>query len=336
MASLKRSLPQLYWGTPSSLWKQVADASPGATFFHHPEWSQVLATTYGYGVHPAYLEFSNGRKALLPIWTRPIYKGMLVAAASGYEGGYGGLISTHFLSPEEMNDAYRLIGNRFPDLTVLSNPFSPYPHLPRATDEFEWVEVPASRVLRLACLDSLRQAYNRERQRASRRWQEAQVDTQVIAHPRIETIDWFYPIYEAATLDWAEQWRRPRRFFENLFEHCGPWLHLTTARLKGEVAGVELIAIRPPLAIGLMLTWKREWDDARVSTALTETSLAYAHANGCRWWDFGASGDRDQLNRFKETFGAQIWPLYEVRRQAWIIKALQTLRSPYHHVQTSP
>lgn len=335
MASIKRPMPQLYWGITESLWRQVADASPGATFFHRPEWAQVLARTYGYGIHPAYLEYPGGRKALLPIWTRPIYKGVLLAAASGYEGGYGGFISTGPLSAEELADGYRLVGNRFPDLTVLSNPFSPLAHLPSGGSEFEWTPLPETRVLRLAPLETLRAGYNRERQRASHRWQTAGVQTRVIPQPDPALIEVIYPIFERATRQWEPRWRRPRQFFEQLFQLARPWLHVTLAELHGQVAGAELALVDGQVAFGLILTWDHGCDDARISTALTEASLQHCHQQGCRWWDFGSSGHREQLNRFKETFGAQAWPLFEVRREAWIIKALQTIRSPYHHLHTA-
>ena len=318
---------RLSWDCPRSVWTSVLSHSPSATFFHSPEWADVVAAN-GLGQPRTLLaQWADGRQALCVLGIRPVWGGLVRAARSG-TGGHGGIVATGPLSDSERRLYFRSLWRRFPECGGSTNPFGE--PMPAATG-FMVTPAPPTMAVRLAPLAELRRRYHRERLRAVERYQQQGVALRVIPQPG--PADWqaFYQLYEQEVEHWRELGRpmhlaRDARWFQSLQSLAAKQLRLVVATVAGEVAGMLVYAGQHRVATELYMAWDRRFSQHQISTALKEACLIESHAHGYDYVDFMPSGGLTGVEHFKTSFGAEPLAISEFYHPSWPTRSLKVLR----------
>ncbi len=315
---------EIRWECQASLWQETLDCVPQATFFHTPAWAHLFAVTHGGHVDVLHASWPDGRRAVMPVGVRPVWHGLRQAAVTGIDGGYGGLLATGPLSLAEERQLYRIVWRRFPDIALTSNPFAESAPLLSLAGT---VSASHTYAVRLAPLPQLRRHYDKERQRAVRRYLDAGVQVRLIRRPDESDKRQFRRLYEQAAACWrlgpaGDRWTRDERWFQALWEQARRHLTLAVAAVDGAVAGMEILATQGRIATELMHVWDRRFAKQQVSTAIVEACLAFSHAQGCTYLDAVPSGPLDSLDYYKASFGAEALPIWTVSRMSPLSRAL--------------
>lgn len=315
------------WSVSESAWKAFLRACPRSTFYHTPAWYRANAETYGYDLAPALIRLSGGEEALLPLATRPKYRGLLREAISGLGGGYGGLVTPRPWPGDWVQAAYREVAATYPELYVYSNPFEYYYNAPRPGFGFRLTES-STQALALADLDALRERYSRSRRKQCRKAMAEGYQVQVFPRPGSGELERFYGVYREAVREWTSQrWVRPREFFERLLAYAPDESRLCFVLRDGEAVGVRWVASWGVVGVGLVHALRRDHEQGAASGALTEAALALCYQEGLRLYDFGASGQLAGIRYFKESFGALPLPGAIAERQGLAGRVLGQARS---------
>lgn len=303
----------LSWQADRATWDAVLTASPQATFFHSPAWADLfVAGGPGRRVEVLQAHWPDGRRAVVPMGVRRLWRGLVTLAASGMEYGYGGIVASGPLTASEQRALIRACQKRFPDWIGRSHPFDPFVAalgLPALQDDF------ATRVLPVLSLDRLRTGYNRERLRAMKRYQAQGVSVRVVGDPDPADRRCFERLYDLEVASWRDRgfdlrWARSATWFDRFWHVAKGRVRVAFATVAGDTVGAEVMVQQGRQATGLFLAWDRRFDECRVSTALTEACLQDCFDRGLTQWDFMPSGDNASLDRFKASFGAVSTPIW--------------------------
>lgn len=315
------------WTCSLATWRDLLPSCQDATFFHTPEWYLARAATSAVCVSPVHFLFDDGRQAVLPLALRSRYRGLVTEAIAGLENGYGGLVTSKPLRPAQVEEAYRLVRRRYPDLTVVGNPHARrfvgptsaeltmdytqvLPVLPPAEQERGFVEMRARHV------------------RAARRFG---VRIEVKHGLKPADAEVVYPLYAKHAAGWKyTRWVRDEAYFEALFAHAGHHVVLFSAYHGDTLLGVHLVAAYPPTAIQLHLASDGAHNRLNAGSLLVAEALAWCHENGLTAFDFLASGQLDGVKVFKASFGAEPQSYAIATQAGWVEQSLRTLRTLTH------
>lgn len=317
----------VHWQCPRDIWQRLVDQCHTATIFHSPVWADAIVTSGLGQIETVYAEWPDGRQALLVVELQQLWKGLVTKATIGLNGGYGGIIANGPLSPSESDSLFDTLKRRYPECAGTTNPMAGEP----APVGFTVVPAAPTRVLTLAPLDVLRQAYHQDRKQAVKRYHKHEVRVHIVTQPNAQDVREFYRLYQLEVASWRELGRNmqlelPEAWFKALFRSAAHHLRLAFATTAGETVGTAVYAVQGKQATELYLAWDRRFKAAQVSTALKEACLAEAHARGLAQMDFMASGDLDGVDRFKLSFGAvalPIWHYYQQTRRSSLLQGLK-------------
>jgi CelD/BcsL family acetyltransferase involved in cellulose biosynthesis len=303
------------WDATPAQWRGVLERSNQATFFHTPGWYQAHAEVSGYRPHAAIVRFEDGAEAILPMATRPAFRGLLTLAEAGIECGYGGLVATRSLGEAELKAAYRLVRARYANLHVMGNP--------HAALESAMAGGEASLVTTqlVPVLDADAQLKRMNPKRAARVKKAAKIgfELTVIPRPTREDVTRFYGMYAAHASYWQHRkWVRDEAYFQALLQHAGSDLVLFLVHLDGELAGFRLLGIQGGVAVGLHLATSPKHERLDAGPFMIAETLNWCRENGCTVFDFLPSGPLEGVKAYKASYGAEAVPFLSAStRSVW-------------------
>lgn len=309
----------LRWGCSADEWQAIVDRIPTATFFHTAAWAATYTASGRGRCDVLRADWPDGRQALIPVGVRRIWRGLGRSAAIGFDGGYGGILATAPLHPDERQWLWRRLSRRYGDWTLATNPFEPpaWPDLP-----VDLVPAGPTLAVPLAPLEVVRRRYDKERRHAARQAERnGVVVTEVPAdHPDRQARFWAQ--YHQAADAWRRlgrplTWIRDEAWFRALWQCAGDRLLLLMAHHEGRPVGAELLAIQGTIAVELFAAWDRQAAKLQVATALTEGAMHAALVRGCTLLDAMPSGPLRGVERFKASFGAVAHPIWHAHRRPW-------------------
>lgn len=299
------------WQISEPDWAQYLEACPNATIFHHPGWYRSHSEEHEAILCP-HFQWEDGYHAILPMLIRPKYKGLIREASAGAQHGYGGLVSPWTLSPEQVDEAYAVVRERFPNLRAYGNPFESFVNTPPVGPQAKRLEA-STQVLPILEPDAQRMRMNDTQQKHCKRAEKHGFRLEVIPGPTPAHVATFYGLYEAHSATWSyRRWVRDRRYFESLLEHLGPHLVLFLAWSEDRLSGFRLVGCYGRIVSDLYLATDKDAAKFHVGPHLVERPLAWCHAHGYKLFDFMPSGNLDGVMTYKASFGAEPLPLAEV------------------------
>jgi len=110
-------------------WEEVVTRCEGATFYHSPLWSKLLAETYShYKVLAKGFLFDDGSKAFLPLlgYKRGSFFKKTTRLKSMGFGSYGGLVATGNWNEDKNEQVYNWLKSSGASIYIDGNPFYTY------------------------------------------------------------------------------------------------------------------------------------------------------------------------------------------------------------------
>ena len=291
--------------TPS--WERLVQSSPEATFFHTPQWHEMVHQVYrDYTIATREFRFDDGTRAVVPLIQTK--QGGLIRGKSRFKssvfGGYGGIIAEKTLSSAQQDRIIGYLTGLRASISIDTNPFSPYrlPDTFDRKDDFTQArrlpETPEALLQKLArgARSNLNQAVKK-----GVTVRTARADQDVAA---------YYRIYQDTLRRWGDEtlFTYPEDFFITVLRHAGPSVKIWLAE-----AGDRIIAG------ACIFYWNRivsYWQGASLQDYFSWYPNNMLHMEIMReavgrrfaWYDFGPSGGQQGVSRFKKTFGAEKLP----------------------------
>ncbi|MDB5101817.1 MAG: putative methicillin resistance protein [Cyanobacteria bacterium RYN_339] len=311
-------MPNITWELPVEAWSAFVARCPDATFFHTPEWYAA----HGLPTATPLIRFEDGAEALLPLAVSRRFRGLVAEGLAGLENGYGGLVSPGPLTDAQVNAAYALVRQRFPDLAVVGNPFGAYPNLPAGSP----LALDATQVLPVVDREAQRKLMVATRRKHVAKALEAGFRLEVRTALQAEDAASFYPLYAERAAGWTyTKWVRDEAYFRRLCEAAGAKLALFLAYKNDELAGFRLLGLQGPVVMDLFLATAERHDRDQVGPYLVVEPLAWLHERGYELFDFQPSGRLEGVKAYKASFGATPREHATTRQAGWVGRGLDAL-----------
>lgn len=306
-------------------WRQIADRSPHATFFHTPEWYRLFHDTFpGTQITTRICTFEDGATAVLPLMRIPAGR-MRFRYVSGPAGVYGGWIGGEGFGQPNVERLLEHMRYKIPAFTWRLNPFDPHmkqlPMQPFQEDFTQIIDLEAG-------LPAIVKTWTKGHQAAIGQAQRAGVRVECAA----SLDEWreYFHCYEDSIRRWGSQAgsRYSWKFFENV-QALGPenvqlWLAKRDACI---LAGALCFYHNRHVVYWHGAAYERFFK-LRPSNLLQHEIIKDAIENQYTWYDFNPSGGHAPVVSFKKSFGAykRSCPLFRSEpRWRWYAETLSRI-----------
>lgn len=290
---------------PLDVWQEVAETCPWATFFHTPAWASVYTQTFPrYAVASRGFVWDNGARAVIPFLAeeKKRFLQRKIKFKSMEPGVYGGIIADRDLSAQEVEELIRSIlaiknaGGR-----IVGNPFKEF-MLPSA---FKKKALFTQMIDLTPGAEELWRRFSRGQKSNINQAQRKNITVRLARNT--QDIETYYEIYLQTVQRWGKNLAAeyPRELFLNLYGQRDNHIRFYLAEKDDRIlAGI------------IVLAWNKKliyWHGCSRGEALKEypnnllhyTVIIWGSENGYTWYDMGPSMDREGVERFKASFGAE-------------------------------
>jgi hypothetical protein len=221
-------------------------------------------------------------------------------ALAGIETGYGGLVSPEPLSSAQVDEAYRLVLARYPELVITSNPHEAYSNLPSwLTPQMDFTQVAP-----LLPPDEQRKLMSRSRLKTIKAADEENYDLIIKEGLSPRDVIEFYGCYAEHASEWSyDKFVRNEAYFQSLLRHAGQDLVLFLAYRDEFLAGFRLLGCYGRNVMALNVARAKRYKDWNVGPYLAAESMAWCHEQGYAAMDFMPSGRLESVRSYKASFG---------------------------------
>jgi hypothetical protein len=285
-------------------WDETWETCDYATYFHSREWAELWERYSERRLRPwpKLLEFSDGRRLVLPLTARVGRFGMLQGWVSSPEGTFGGWISTDELTRAHVKLAVEWLLRECPDLIWRANPyFEPQDYVDGLGARED-----VTHVLGLADgYDTIAERWKKSCRGAARKAARSGVSVREAGSEG----DWteYVACYESSLSRWGDAAveRYAPKLFEILRELRSPHVRLWLALLEDAVvAGALCFYSRSHVVYWHGAARAEHFDKCPVNALIAEI-LRDSCESGYRWFDFNPSGGHKGVESFKTSFGAR-------------------------------
>ena len=312
----------------SSEWDETWEACPWATYFHSREWAEVWERYSARRLRPAprYLEFTDGRRLILPLSARFGRFGLLHGWESSPGGTFGGWISTDDLGREHVALAVGWLRRECPDLIWRVNPyFEPHDYV----DDLG-ARPDVTHALDLSSgYDAIVERWKQEGGATARKIRKAERRGIRVREAGSEA-DWtdYVACYESSLSRWGD----------NVSMRYAPWLFEILRELRSPRTRLWLAVLGETVVAGALCFYARahvvywhgaaraEHFDKRPVNALMDGIIRHACAEGYRWFDLNPSGGHRGVESFKSSLGAATLGCPVVVQSSTVHPALRLLQ----------
>ena len=313
------------WQVTDPAWHQHVAACPDATFFHTRGWYAAQAECMGYTTAPCLVQLADGTEVLVPLATRPCFRGLVRQAHVGIEGGYGGVLAPRPLTDAELARVYRAVHARHRDLVVVGNPHAALPQLPARAPRTG----ATTQVVPLLPREEQLRRMDESRRKKVRRAQLVGFTLEVIHPVTPVDVTRFFALYAERAADWSSRrWVRDAAYFRALTRHAGDQLALFLVHRGGELAGFQLVGLTGPTVMAMILATARAHEPDQVGAFLAVEPMAWCQERGYTGYDLLASGPLDTVRVYKASLGAETLP-YDTATLTGLVSQSMRLAWPW-------
>ena len=284
----------------NSVWRQCTYA----TYFHSKEWAELWSRYTGgwFRTSPLFVEFSDGKEALLPL-TCEVWEGSVRGFVSSPPDTYGGWISV-----DAIDRAHAILMKDYmtTQLGKLDWQINPFDELVSAiqVDTNEPDETHAI---------NLRKGFDAvylDWSSACRRAEKKARQSGVLVRLADKEEDWrdYYRVYEDSQRRWGGgalsqyEWRLFQGMHDLHSDHLRLWLATTN---EGRIVAGAVMGYARTHAVYWHGAALEEYLALRPVNLLFSEVIRAACEQGFEWFDFNSSAGLDGVRRFKESFGAK-------------------------------
>ena len=268
------------------------------------------------------VQFSDGKKALLPLSCHKIANGLMKRYLSSPARTYGGPISLDGLEADHRKLLYQYFLKHYPNIVLRINPFdSPYDIealKPSMADETCVLELSRN-------FDEIVHTWTKGHRSAVTKAMKAGITIR-LAH---SADDWkrYYDIYLSSFRRWGDKatskyhWE----FFKILSDLNTPYVKLWLAEFERQcVAGAVIFYARNHAVYGYAAALEEFFSMRPVNLLLFEV-IKDASSRKFSWFDFNPSGGHEGVMKFKQSFGSQKMSCPIVDKQSFVLKNMEKL-----------
>lgn len=298
-----------------SLWQEIADKSPSATFYHTPAWGKILCETFPRWKDATIgIEYEDGNHAIFPMLRRSAVLGKMPIYwhESIVPGAYGGPIFQSPPSLEHKGVIEKILAN-YKNLLIVGNPFFDW----HCRENFSRYET-FIQILQLSPdFGKIWRNYSKGRRHTINYARRQGV---VVREDNFSnSFQLYYKIYRRQLNRWGKNAtdNYPLRLFENLasFAQTHSQVKLWAAFLDDKMISGLLVFYHNKH----LVTWHGatldEYFEYRPVDILYSTVIEDACKRGLEIFDFANSGGHQNVVNYKERFGAKKIPLAIYRRR---------------------
>lgn len=308
-------------------WDSIWAVCPYATFYHSRKWIELWCE-YNEGhitPEPIAVEFSDGKKAIIPMARKTAYRGLISTLVSSPMGTYGGWISNDALGGKHVQVLVEYLLSR-DSLRWRINPFDINTPVFLATDTAADVSGAGMPNISMdythvvdttAGFDAVEAAISKSNLRSIRRAFRFGIE---VFEARSEK-EWagYFDIYSDALQRWGANATSNYRinFFEKMRKIGSPDVQLRLAIYKNRpIAGVVFLKSPRHISIWHAAT-RTDYLHLSPSNILVYFALEEACRTGINWFDFNPSGGHAGVAHSKERFGSAKLPCPEIVIKSW-------------------
>ncbi len=283
-------------------WDQIWRSCDYATYFHSREWAEVWSsyTTGRIRPEPVVIEFSDGKKGILPVSVTTKLKGLVKECISSPAGTFGGWISKDSLTAVHSELLVDFLTNKYAKLTWRLNPYDKV---------VLQVFVPVSRqddTLSLSLSDDFEKIlskWTKGHSSAARKARKAGVSVRCATALN----DWvdYYRIYENSLRRWGDSatskydWKLFHEFWRRKSPNIKLWLSL----YEGNIIAGALCFYSKQNCVYWHGAALSEFFGVRPVNLLMYEAIRHACNSNLSWFDFNPSGGHEGVQAFKKSFG---------------------------------
>lgn len=313
----------------SSEWQRVWEQCDYATYFHSPEWIDILHSYSGENITPysRQITFSDGKSAILVLSATKVVKGWITVYESAPLSVYGGWISADSLNDKHAALITSLWHKKYPRFIWRANPFHPLVATflsQKGFKEDHTYAVPLQKYR-----NDLIKKLRRNTLRNIRKAEKMEFSFDKIQEHHISD---YYDIYKQSQERWKGNGGSRSHYgieiFKSLYNspHCDFW---------GVFNEKQLICAGPILKSSnhavswLGLAHKDFMSSGTYEFFYYQIIQYYQHQN-FTWFDFNPSSGLKGVDHFKKGFATVKLSAPILDRRPAILKGLQNIRSLLH------
>ncbi len=286
------------------LWTDIVDSSSAATFYHTPQWHEAVRDAYPeYKIATAQFVFEGGTAAVFPCLQTD--SGLIKIKSRIHSSAfscYGGYCASRPLEPDEESRLYSYLAGLKASVRICGNPFATC----RLHGCFS-VQDSVTQAIRLpADKDGLYRLLNRG---ARSNLNQAEKKGVTVRADNSETaVEHYCTLYRDTIRRWGDR---------TIFTYSDAFLHrllacrdavLWTAEAESRMAAGAIVLYSGSIAAYFHGASHEDYFTFYPNNMLHMEIMRDAVERGCRWYDFGPSGGRQGVIRFKKSFGAETLP----------------------------
>jgi len=309
---------------PAETWDRAWQACDYATYFHSREWAELWRHLSGGSMRPDPLlvHFRDDTRAILPLSTQTVARGLITVAHSSPGGTFGGWISSDNLNSSHGQALASILLKRSAGLNWRINPYDPNV----GTLRLPGTEYDTTHCLSLAPeFSALVRTWSKGHRAAVKQAQREGVTVRVAQ----SIDDWraYYRAYLDSVKRWGDwvstvyQWN----LFDKMHAVASPNIRLWVAICDGEVIGGMLCFYAPRHVVYWHGAALADFFSRRPVNLLVYSAVHDACARGFRWFDFNPSGGFEGVRQFKRSFGAEELACPVVRKEGPALRLYRAL-----------
>lgn len=297
-----------------TLWREIVENNPSATFFHTPAWMEIFCRTFPKWENATFgIEFEDGNRAVFPLMRRQTIRGIRSYwHESMAPGVYGGPIF-EFDAGSEHYSAINEVLSGYNNLLICSNPFSNWSPEGRFNQYETFIQV-----VRLEPdFGKIWKNYSKGRRHTVNFASKKGVVVREVDF--FENYQAYFDIYCTQLKRWGQNATNhyPKRLFESIgrYSRINPNIKLWTAWLNDKmISGLIVFYHRKHL-----VTWHgatlEQYFEFRPVDILYSKVIENACAAGREIFDFTNSGGHENVVFYKERFGSVRLPMKFYKRR---------------------
>jgi len=297
-----------------------------STYFHSREWAEVW-TKYTNGriqPNPLLITFSDGKKALLPLSSQRILKGLAKQHISSPAGTFGGWISRDELN---INHGQLLVNYACQKLGSLIWRLNPYDKI---VSQCEFSKIKSkikndeTHALNLeGGFDSIYHSWTKGHKSAARKARKAGII--ILKADRREHWEKYYATYEDSLQRWGKKAtsRYEWKLFEILYDLSSKNIELWLAKYEDKIIAGALCFYSKNHVVYWHGTALSDYFNMRPVNLLMYEVVKDACERNYLWFDFNPSGGHEGVKAFKKSFGAKEMSSNVIYKKSFFCKLIE-------------
>ena len=304
------------------LWLDLHRRDDAAVASQSPEWAGAVAAAGGFRSHPQSYDFSDGSRAVLPLFTKGLGR-LCYAWSPPPAWGFGGVLADSAMTPGKLHAILAHLETLpFFGIKIRPNPLAA--DLWAAAARPGWTAIPRlAHVLDLAGgFDAVRNRFRSGAGTNIRRAQKRGVEVETGNNDRL--IDEFHGLLQLSFKRWARMQhepliltrlrgmhRDPRSKFAAMAAQMGDRFRLYVARIDGQPVAATLVLAGRQAHYTRSAIDEIRAGESRATYLLQAMAIEDACRLGSTHYHMGETGLSTSLAQFKSRFGAIAVPYAE-------------------------